>query len=168
MRRMPACGFLARMFSWLPGCNLTSLLAREDGGSLVEVAVLLPFFVFLLLAMIDISHGYYSAIEVNDAAEAGALYGSLHPEDASGMISAAILDAANLKGGVHAEALWGCECPDGSGRVSGCVYPPNSCSTSYVSYVQVTTGYLYQPLLPYPGIPSSFALKGIATMRSVQ
>ncbi len=129
---------------------------------------MLPVFVFILIAMIDVSLGFYAAIEVNDAAEAGAMYGSLNSVDSAGMVSAALVDAADFKGGVTAVASWGCECSDGSQRVSTCASPPSSCQTRYVTYVQVNTSWSYNPLLPYPGIPKSYNLQAVATMRGLQ
>jgi Flp pilus assembly protein TadG len=152
--------------SWRWVRSAVGSLYRDDyGSSLVEVAIMMPVLMLLLIGVVDISQGYYYAIEVSDAAEAGAVYGSQNLTDTAGMQSAAVLDAPNLKGGVTASASYGCECPDGSGRVVGCAAPPGSCASSYVAYVQVSTSWSYTPLFPYPGIPSSYVLQGLSVMR---
>ncbi len=148
---------------------LIAFRQSERGSALVEVAVTLPVLLLLLVGVIDIGRGYYFALEVSDAAEAGALYGSLNTSDTAGMRSAATLDAPDLPGGLTTNtASSGCECPDGSGIVSGCASPPGACSTTYVRYVQVNTAYTYHPMLPYPGIPATYSLTGLAVLRASQ
>ncbi len=127
---------------------------------------MLPVLLLLMIGTLDIGRGYYYAIEVDDAAEAGALYGSQNPSDTSGMIAAAALNATDISGGIATSASYGCECSNGTGLVAGCASVPGACSTSYVQYVQVNTSWTYRPLFPYPGIPSSYALTGQATLRA--
>jgi Flp pilus assembly protein TadG len=143
-----------------------SFLASETGSGLVEVAVMLPVLLLLMIGTLDVGRGYYYAIEINDAAEAGALYGSQNPSDTAGMVAAATLNAPDISGGITTSAAYGCECSNGTGLVAGCAVPPGACSTSYVQYVQVNTSWTYRPLFPYPGIPSSYALAGQAILRA--
>jgi Flp pilus assembly protein TadG len=141
--------------------------APEGGASLVEVALMLPFLGLLLLGVIDFGRAYYLSIEVQDAAEAGALYGSQNPTDAAGMESAAKADATNVSG-MTATATYGCECSDGSGQQSPCPSTPPTCSVNVVNYVTVTTTATYTPLFHtwmWPGLPKSITLNGSAKMR---
>jgi hypothetical protein len=42
------------------------------------------------------------------------------------------------------------------------------CTVNVVNYVQVTTSATYKTLMPWPGIPSSFSLQGMARLRAGQ
>lgn len=155
--------------------------APEGGASLVEVALMLPFLGLLLLGVIDFGRAYYLSIEVQNAAEAGALYGSQNVTNITGMEDAATNDAADVKGA--ADVTWttptatnGCECSNGTSvtpsstpTTNACPSPP-TCGTSLsvVNYVTVTTKATYTTWLHkwiIPGLPTSITLNGSATMR---
>jgi Flp pilus assembly protein TadG len=52
---------------------------REKGQSLVEVAVSLPVILLILLGTFDFGMGLFSYSILRDAAQEGALYGSINP-----------------------------------------------------------------------------------------
>jgi len=139
----------------------------ERGTSLVELALLLPVLGLLLLGVIDFGRAYYLSIEVQNAAEAGALYGSQNITDTAGMQSAATTDASDVPG-MTATASVGCECSDGSSSQSPCPATPPSCAVNVVNYAQVTTSASYTPLFHtwiIPGLPASITLHGSAKVR---
>ena len=150
----------------LGDCGPSSRPIEEEsaGSSLIELAVILPVLLLMLLGAVDLGRAYFAAIEVSSAAAAGALYGSLSPTDIPGMQAAALLDGSDLAG-MTSTATWGCQCSDGSSASVACASPP-TCAVNAVQYVQVNTAFLYAPLLRYPGIPTSLALKGSARMRA--
>jgi len=154
-RRLSTCAALAR---------------REGGAALAEFAVTLPFLALLLLGVIDLGRAYYLKIEVSDAAYAGALYGSRNTSDTTGMQSAATANAPDVPASMSfsATATNGCECSDGTNPVSPCPTTPPTCSVNVVTYVQVATSATYKPLFPWPGIPSSITLQGLARLRAGQ
>lgn len=153
----------------------TAWVKPESGASLVEIALVLPLIGLLLLGVIDFGRAYYLGVEVQSAAEAGALYGTQNMTDIAGIQSAATTDAPNVPG-ISATATNGCECSDGtsstasaSPTTNACPAPP-SCtgSLSLVNYVQVTTTATYSTLFHswiIPGLPTSITLKGSAKMR---
>jgi Flp pilus assembly protein TadG len=59
---------------------------REHGQSLVELALSLTVILLLLAGAVDFSIAYFSYSAMQDAAQEGALYGSIHPEDTQGII----------------------------------------------------------------------------------
>ena len=59
----------------------------ERGQSLVELAISLTFIFLLLSGAITFGMAYFSFLSLNDAAEEGALYGSLKPDDITGIIN---------------------------------------------------------------------------------
>jgi Flp pilus assembly protein TadG len=63
------------------------LLRSERGQSLVELAMSLTVILLLLAGAVDFSIAYFSFSAMQDAAQEGALYGSINPEDEDGIIS---------------------------------------------------------------------------------
>jgi Flp pilus assembly protein TadG len=59
----------------------------ESGQSLVELAVSLTVILLLLAGAVDFSIAYFSFAAMQDAAQEGALYGSLNPTDTTGIVT---------------------------------------------------------------------------------
>jgi len=59
----------------------------ERGQSLVELAMSLTVIMLLLAGAVDFSIAYFSFSAMQDAAQEGALYGSINPDDEGGIIS---------------------------------------------------------------------------------
>lgn len=53
---------------------------KERGQSLVEMAVITPFLLILLLAMVELSQAFVAYIGVINGAREGAVYAALNPE----------------------------------------------------------------------------------------
>jgi Flp pilus assembly protein TadG len=149
---------------------IRGLCKTDRGSSLVELVLVIPFLLTLVLGAVDFGHAFYVNLEVVNAAHAGAEYGSLHPSDSTGITAAAKQSGANLPNLTVATPTWGCECSDGSSYSASCTATP-SCTAgttrggNVVHRVQVNTSAVYTTLVPWPGIPSSFTLRGTATVR---
>jgi Flp pilus assembly protein TadG len=141
------------------------LLCRKDGSAITETALALPFMILLLVGAVDFGRAFYTAIEVESAAEAGALYGQQNLTNLAGIQAAAQLDAPDVTG-LTAVATYGCECADGTSASVSCAASP-TCSTNVVNYVQVVASVTYQPILKYPGM-SSIPLSTTVKMRAGQ
>lgn len=102
-----------------PGIGKRGLkLERRDdrGQALVETALVLPLLFLLLLGAAELGRVAYAAIEISNAARAGAQYGSQDAGtmgDTNGITTAAQNDASNLSG-VMASASFGYSCSDSS------------------------------------------------------
>jgi Flp pilus assembly protein TadG len=59
----------------------------ERGQSLVELALSLSVILLLLAGAVDFSIAYFSFSAMQDAAQEGALYGSINPTDEAGIIT---------------------------------------------------------------------------------
>lgn len=59
----------------------------ERGQSLVELALSLTVILLLLAGAVDFSMAYFSFSAMQDAAQEGALYGSVNPNDEDGIIT---------------------------------------------------------------------------------
>ena len=140
------------------------LLSEDRGSALLEFALMLPMLVLLLVGAVDFGRAWYVNLEVANAAEAGALYGTQNPSDIAGMKAAAALDAAELPA-LQISSTYGSECSDGTGAVSQSNYAPN-CNSNSVEYVEVDTTLAYKPILAYPGISSQMTMTGKSRMRT--
>ncbi len=75
--------------------NVTKpILKNESGQSLVELAISLIVILLLLLGAIEFSLALFQYVTIRDAAQEGALFGSINPEDEAGM-KARAMDAAS-------------------------------------------------------------------------
>jgi Flp pilus assembly protein TadG len=60
---------------------------NERGQSLVELSLSLTMIMLLLAGAVDFAIAYFSFTAMQDAAQEGALYGSINPTDEAGIIS---------------------------------------------------------------------------------
>ena len=146
---------------------LSCTKARADKGqALVELALSLPMLLALLIGVAEFGRFAYFAIEVTNAAHAGAAYGAqnnITAMDNSGMQSHATSttgDAADVTA-MTAAATQYCLCT-GSATHNTC--NPKPCS-QFITYVQVNTTASVSPMFKYPGLSKTFTLTGQATMR---
>ncbi len=141
-----------------------SRFASERGQSMLEMAAVLPVLVVMVLAATDFGRLYYTNIEVQNAARAGAQYGSqslITAADAGGMKTAATNDGSNIAG-LTATASQ-CTCMTGS-SVAAC--PTSYCSSNpNGTFVQVNTSKTFDTIINYPMIPHQLTLSAKAVMR---
>jgi len=147
---------------------------RQRGATLVELALLLPVLTLLFVGVFDVGRGCYFALEVSNAARAGAQYGyqsSGTMIDTTGIQNAAMKDAADIGpsgascsqsacwSSGYPQSSWGCMCSDGTQKSKFCAAGTLTCSTNsrQVNYVDVKTQAAYTPLIPWP-FPSPTAL----------
>jgi Flp pilus assembly protein TadG len=139
----------------------------NGGQSLAEMALMLPVLVVLLLVALDFSRLYYLAMEVTDAARAGAQFGSANgaaAQNTSGIETVACNSMADLSctPGVNTTALNFCQCAGSSATIS-CT-SPGGC-TAVQNFVTVTATATFKTVVSYPGIPSSVPVKASVTMQ---
>jgi Flp pilus assembly protein TadG len=138
-------------------------LMSSEGGSFVELALILPLFLLIFVPTVDIGRALYMSIEVAAAAQAGAAYGIQNPTDISGMQTASASGVSNLSS-VNATATYGCECSDGTSASASCTTTP-TCTYNYVNYVDVVASVPYTPTFSYPGLPSSITISREVRLR---
>jgi Flp pilus assembly protein TadG len=126
---------------------MLDLLRNERGAALIEAAIALPFFLILMVGIIDLGTATYKAMAVNAAAQAGASYAVLNNGASSG---SSLLNAAadNLN-----------------------IYPDVTQSIS-VGVVSVTASYPFTPLIwstglknVLPWLPKTMLITSTATIR---
>jgi Flp pilus assembly protein TadG len=133
------------------------------GTSFIETAIMVPAMLLLCCGTMDFARVVYAGIEVASAARAGVQYGALTPGnsgDTSGMVQAALTDAADLGSSVTASASNFCTC---NGATTPCT---STCgATTPEGYVSVTANYTFSSVIPYPGLPQTISLSRTAKMR---
>ncbi|MEM7133791.1 MAG: TadE/TadG family type IV pilus assembly protein [Chloroflexota bacterium] len=67
--------------------KIVEKLSSEKGNQLVESAILLPLFLFILLGVADLGMGFSTYIALTNSAREGARWMTIHPDDRSGSIS---------------------------------------------------------------------------------
>jgi len=150
------------------------LIARwnsERGQAIVEMTLLLPFFLLLLMGVIDFSRVFYTALTVSHAARAGAQYGAQSngkSQDTAGMQAAAIaaaqddIDTSSLT--VTATSF--CKCTTDGITLTALATCTSACAGTRQIYVQVVTGKTFRTLWNYPGVPHTINLSRTAILRA--
>ncbi|MDQ6663744.1 MAG: pilus assembly protein [Acidobacteriota bacterium] len=87
----------------------------QSGNAMLEFALLLPLTMIMFFGTMDFSRVFYAAIELSNAAQAGALYGAqsvTYVSDTVGIQQAAVFEAQDLTGMTAASSHY-CQCPWG-------------------------------------------------------
>jgi Flp pilus assembly protein TadG len=134
---------------------------------MVETALIFPMLLALLIGAAEFARVAYAAIEVANAARAGAQYGAqsgFNASDTTGIATAASKDAANVTGLVTTSSV-SCICSDGT--ASTCAN--TDCANSHTEEIlTVNTQVTIDPLVHVPGLPRTYTLKGKAIQKCVQ
>jgi Flp pilus assembly protein TadG len=150
------------------------------GQSAVELAIVVPVLVLVLVVIADFARVFFVSVAVNNAARAGAQYGSEKPQNASdfsGMELAASTDFGCVaSGGVSCPNFPNWNTPTATQCTCNVTTPQTVtlCAASYCTavptaiYVTVNTSATYNTILNYPGITSSYTLTGQAIMQVQQ
>jgi Flp pilus assembly protein TadG len=129
---------------------------RRRAAAAVELALLLPWLLFICLAATDFAKVCRVYMIVTWSARDGARYGSSSSTastDTNGIQSAAQADAGDLSPLPSISSTTGTD--------------TDSKSKTY-TYVSVTASYTFSTLVPYPGIPSSLTLGRTVKMEVFQ
>lgn len=149
------------------GLSLVKWMARhagtERGQALVELALTVPLLMLILLGSAELARLAYAAIEIANAAEAGAQFATENPStmnDAAGITLAAQNDATNLTGVTASPISWVTTCSDGSAYSAS----DNSCASgAALTAVTVKASVNFDPLIHLPLFPTTFTLNAYAT-----
>jgi Flp pilus assembly protein TadG len=145
----------------------------ESGASVVEIALLSPLLILILFGMLDLARWVYLAIEVSDAARAGAQYGAQNfvtAADSTGIATAATNDVPYITGlTVQSSAPSGgltqeCWCSSAPGTNVSCTLSSCSGSSQLILLLQVNTSMTYTPWFMYLPFNKTFTVSGKAIM----
>ncbi len=147
---------------------------------MIELAISIPLLMIVLAGAVDFGSACYVAIEVTNAARAGAQYGAQNSTtmvDTNGIILAAKNEAANILTSSSATAgktFWvtgypqtsyGCECSDGTNVQTGTTTCSCTGGKNQVDFVLVTTQATYNPMIPWQGFNKTYTFNGSAKIR---
>jgi hypothetical protein len=141
---------------------------RNDSGTVaIEFGLLVPVLLALIGITAELGFAMYESMQVNNAAETGALYAARNGYDASG-ISAAVTGATGTPGitATPAPAQF-CGCP-GAGGITEvtCVAPPPCTDGSPAGqYARISASLSHQKILPGVGLPLPATLTAHSIVR---
>ncbi|HEV2576604.1 MAG TPA: TadE/TadG family type IV pilus assembly protein [Acidobacteriaceae bacterium] len=158
-----------------PSDTRVSCVPRDSGQASLELALSLPLFALLILGGAEIANIGWAAIQLNNAAHAGAQFASLsrtNAVDITDIEAAARSEAPALTITFPTAPTQTCSCvtPSGTPTTYPCSSIIDSCASPdiIVDSVQVTTQAVVSPLIHYTGLPASYTLHGKATMEVIQ
>jgi Flp pilus assembly protein TadG len=159
----------------------------NDGAALVELALIAPLLVLMMLGALELGRIAHYAVEVQNAARAGASYGAVNVDNASSpnVSQAAQNDAPDLSMTVTQGFACVCETLDtstntpsfnpSSGTISctsttitSCNAQSSTSTQSVISYVTVSTQATVNPVFQVRGLPGSYTLNGYSSLRILQ
>ena len=147
----------------------------DSGSALVELALCLPLLVLTMVGVTDFARVFYTSIELNNAARAGAQYGAYtlaRSGDTLGMQTTAT-GAVNITGVTIEAPLPICQCADNAGNFSP-LAGGSTCATDVatscplkhrVVTVTVRAKKKFTPVVNYAGIFHPVDLTRTATLR---
>ena len=140
--------------------------AKADSGiAAIEFAILGAVLCLIVVAIGDLGMGFYSYMQVQNSAQAGAQYAIVHGFNSTS-IGNAVTNATSVSGITASPApqqFCGC--------VSGATVATATCGTvcadgmSAGTYVSASAVRDYSTLISYPGFPASYHQTAISTVR---
>jgi Flp pilus assembly protein TadG len=161
------------------------------GSALVEIAISAPLFMVLTMGAVELGRIAYFAIEVQNAARAGASFGSVNKNnsnDITDITQIAKNDAPDVSDLIVVSPGEECVCESmTTSSKSPTFYPtsgaPISCTDSHITsctvensstvdsvldYVTVSTSASVDPLVHIPGLPNKWTLSGFSALRVLE
>ena len=146
---------------------LRLLQRSEQGGAMVELAVVLPVLILIAIGVMDYGRVYFTSIAVANAARAGAEWGAYgmtgsYTNDAK-MQAFGQLDG-NEVGTISFTSSHFCEC-----GTTAVACSTSECGSGYGPaqvYVKVKATKTVALLIRYPGLPASVTIADSAIFRS--
>jgi Flp pilus assembly protein TadG len=144
--------------------------SSESGQGAMELALSLPLFVVLIVGGAEIANLAWASVQVNNAARAGAAFGSISRANAADTthIQTAAQNEAPKVTNLHVTSAQVCYC------VTAGVPAALTCDTEALTNcpspsviqvaVQVNTSAAISTIVHYPGLPSSYTVTAQAIM----
>ena len=137
----------------------------EGGAAAIEFAVIGAFLCMTVVATGDLGMGFYSYMQVQNSAQAGAQYAAVHGFN-SGQIASAVTNATSVPGITASPApAQYCGCASGatvSNAACGTTCPDGMTAGTYVTASAVRD---YTTLVSWPMFPDSYHQTATSTVR---
>lgn len=147
------------------GRYIRHFIGHTNGSAALEFAVIAPMLVLAIVGTVDLGLGLHRNMQVQNAAQAGAVYASSHTFSEAN-ISSVVTSATNSSITASPVPAKFCGCASNSGVAT------NACNASCPAgaiagtYVSVNAQASYSPLLPYPFLPSTMTLSAQSIVRT--
>jgi Flp pilus assembly protein TadG len=141
----------------------TSFVHSTRASAAIEFAITASLLFFPFLGAAEIGYSAYQAMQVQSAAEAGALYSSKNAFDAS-KISSAVVSATGVTGLAASPAsVQFCGCPNSSAIATVICTAKCADGTSPGTYIRISATLTRKSLIPNSGLvlPSTLLAKSI-------
>jgi Flp pilus assembly protein TadG len=150
------------------GQGMRRLLGRDNctaGVAAVEFALIAPLLALSIICTVDLGLGIYRKMQVQNAAQAGAEYAVTHGFTASGITTATMSATSYSSIQASPAPAQFCGCASATGVASATCGSTCTGGAAAGTYVTVSAQSTYTTLLPYPMLPSSYALTAQSTVR---
>lgn len=157
---------------------------------MIELALTTPLFILIIMGAFELGRVAYSAIEVVNAARAGASYGSVNYGNAfssdgqADTVQAAKNDAPDIGNLVVSTPLTYCVCETldtttnsatfssvtscKDATITSCTDESSTTAHYIIDYVKVDSQAVVDPLIHVPGLPTTYTLQGSSRLRVLQ
>jgi Flp pilus assembly protein TadG len=145
--------------------SVPSIRQAMRGTAALEFALFAPLLLIMLVYVVELGDGVYEAMQVQNAAEAGALYVAKYGWNSAG-ISAAVVNSTGLSGLTASPAPSEfCGCPAANAIASSVCAQTCASGATAGTYVKINASLTHQTILALPGMVSPTTLTGIAIVR---
>src|SRR5262249_48949989 len=140
--------------------------AKNDSGiAAIEFAVLGAVLCLIVVAVGDLGLGFYSNMQVQNSAQAGAEYAAVHGFNSTA-IQSAVTNATSVSGIAASPAPQQfCGCVSGSTVATATCGSVCANGMTAGTYVSVSAARTYSTLISYPGFPASYSQAATSTVR---
>jgi Flp pilus assembly protein TadG len=144
---------------------LNRMWLATRGTAAIEFAFIVPILLVLTLGVVEVGYSTYQAMQVQDSAEAGAIYVAKHGWN-SAAITAAVVNATGLAGITASPApSQFCGCPTVSGVTTAVCASTCASGSRAGQYVEINAALTRQIILPASGLLLPTTLTGRAIVR---
>lgn len=141
---------------------LRSMIKCRRGAIAVEFALIAPILAAMTIGLFEYFGATKQAMQLENAARAGAQYAMSYPTDGPGIQQAILGSGYVSSDGLSITVNQICECPDGTS-----VSCTGTCTSGALSnvYMQVSLSQPAQSILVASGVMSDYTVNGSAIMR---
>jgi Flp pilus assembly protein TadG len=138
---------------------------NESGVAAIEFAVLGAVLCLFVVGVGDLGMAFYSDMQVQNSAQAGAQYAAVHGFDATA-VSNAVTNATAVTWITASPApTQFCGCVTGSTMATATCNSTCANGMTAGTYVSVSAARTYSTLITYPGFPASYSQAATSTVR---
>jgi len=148
---------------------LAQRIRSERGAALVELALSTPLLVVMVVGAVDFARAFYTAMELTNAARAGAQYASRSVMGFDTGTTQSVAAAASPQIATYTvdTPTQTCTCNIGATASAHGDCTAACPAGQYLAvYITVTTRKAFSPVMRFPGVPSSVTIERTVTMRA--